>query len=197
MRHLTMIGSAVGALTALWAMPAQSALLDFDGTVTARGVVVPEIGCAPRGRGTIDPNSSSGSSNLGTFTYGHTVCTSGPPGGPINGEFTIDFGGDSFFGTLMGTTGQNAIVPTFFDFNIAYTVLGGTGRFLGATGAFTTALGSGADITARPSRITLNFQNGQINAPAVPEPATWAMLILGFGVIGWSLRQRRMIVSAA
>ena len=27
-------------------------------------------------------------------------------------------------------------------------------------------------------------------APAVPEPATWAMMILGFGAIGYSLRRR-------
>jgi hypothetical protein len=26
---------------------------------------------------------------------------------------------------------------------------------------------------------------------AVPEPATWMMMILGFGVIGWRVRSRR------
>jgi hypothetical protein len=26
---------------------------------------------------------------------------------------------------------------------------------------------------------------------AVPEPATWIMMILGFGAIGWSMRHRR------
>jgi hypothetical protein len=25
----------------------------------------------------------------------------------------------------------------------------------------------------------------------VPEPATWAMMILGFGAIGWSVRRGR------
>ncbi len=32
---------------------------------------------------------------------------------------------------------------------------------------------------------------------AVPEPATWAMLILGFGVIGGAMRQRRVRTSVA
>jgi len=32
---------------------------------------------------------------------------------------------------------------------------------------------------------------GSINAPAVPEPATWAMMILGFGGIGMAMRRAR------
>lgn len=35
------------------------------------------------------------------------------------------------------------------------------------------------------------------NASAVPEPASWAMLIVGFGVIGAALRARRRSVRAA
>jgi hypothetical protein len=42
------------------------------------------------------------------------------------------------------------------------------------------------------------FLNGQEhafyligNAGAVPEPATWAMMLVGFGGIGWSMRRRR------
>jgi hypothetical protein len=31
----------------------------------------------------------------------------------------------------------------------------------------------------------------------VPEPATWAMMILGFGVIGAGMRRRRVNVSFA
>ena len=30
-----------------------------------------------------------------------------------------------------------------------------------------------------------------INANAVPEPATWAMMLLGFGAVGFSMRRRR------
>ena len=29
--------------------------------------------------------------------------------------------------------------------------------------------------------------------PAVPEPATWAMLLVGFGAIGFSMRRRRAL----
>lgn len=33
--------------------------------------------------------------------------------------------------------------------------------------------------------------------PAVPEPATWAMLILGFGVTGVAFRRRRSVIAAS
>lgn len=52
--------------------------------------------------------------------------------------------------------------------------------------------------------VTLTFTNGATvqdvrqfrlgvapSAPAVPEPATWAMMLLGFGAIGFGMRRRR------
>lgn len=33
--------------------------------------------------------------------------------------------------------------------------------------------------------------------PAVPEPATWAMLVLGFGLVGAGMRRRRMLMAAS
>jgi hypothetical protein len=35
-----------------------------------------------------------------------------------------------------------------------------------------------------------------ITETAVPEPATWAMMLIGFGAIGWQLRRRRNPVLA-
>jgi hypothetical protein len=35
------------------------------------------------------------------------------------------------------------------------------------------------------------FSNGLIIGNGVPEPATWAMMLLGFGTVGFTLRRRR------
>jgi hypothetical protein len=42
----------------------------------------------------------------------------------------------------------------------------------------------------------LSFSFGQAAVPAVPEPASWAMLITGFGVAGVAMRRRRRIATA-
>lgn len=190
MRSIRALQAAVGLTALACSIQAKADVLSFTGSMTGIGIVSPDPACAPRSRGIINPASTVGSSSLGAFTYGHSVCTSGPPGGPLDGAFDISFGSDGFFGSLAGASAANPTMPGIFDFDIAWTVLGGTGRFAGATGAFFSGPGSNANINFRPSHITFNFVNGQINAPAVPEPATWAMLILGFGAVGWSLRYR-------
>lgn len=41
-------------------------------------------------------------------------------------------------------------------------------------------------------RVSIDFSKVKISRVlAVPEPATWAMMILGFGVVGYSLRKRQ------
>lgn len=49
--------------------------------------------------------------------------------------------------------------------------------------------------TAQGVAETYNLDNAQFGnlAAAVPEPATWAMMIVGFGFIGGSLRSRRTL----
>ncbi len=47
-----------------------------------------------------------------------------------------------------------------------------------------------------PGRLLFQVRNGSIIVPppggVVPEPATWAMLITGFGLVGHALRRRRL-----
>ena len=57
------------------------------------------------------------------------------------------------------------------------------------TGAFT--LPAGTNQTFRIDYVAGNGTPSILNVSAVPEPATWAMMILGFGMLGAGLRLRR------
>lgn len=153
--------------------------IDFSGSMSAPAAVAPNAACAPIPfQGSI--TAGVGTSSFGAFTYSHTVCTTGATG-PVNGTYTIDFGIDQFTGALAGTSAASA-TPGLFDLLFNYTISGGTGRFAGGTGNF---IGAGtADVrNAPPSIVSLNFS-------AVPEPTTWAMMLVGFGMIGLGLRRR-------
>ena len=83
-------------------------------------------------------------------------------------------------------TGDGGDADQFIDAGSGYDVTLGLGRTFtlaaGATGFFTTGtiFGSGA-----PQDVQLPPTNG-----AVPEPASWAMMLLGFGLIGATVRRR-------
>jgi len=85
------------------------------------------------------------------------------------------FGGSLLDATSFGAIGTNVL-----------TALGVTGAGpYSITAEYTiTALGSGSS-------------NATINVSAVPEPATWAMMLLGFVGLGFAFRQSRRKVSFA
>ena len=111
--------------------------------------------------------------------------------------------GGTFSGTLVGVTGG--------------TVVGDINTFLGSTNGFTGVqiigihYGEGStqddatvgnmtafykiDFGSTPTKLSVNLRglsNAYIfsSAPSVPEPATWAMMLLGFGGIGMAMRRR-------
>ena len=140
------------------------------------------------------------------------------PGGdyPVGGFFQgANFSNDAYGqGFLMGydyavQVRDNVGGTDYYTGQLAFTVTAGVGSTLNlASRSVTTTAGTktvfgGADLrdcpTTNPTAGTcatgpVGFTLTQ--TPGVPEPATWAMMIMGFGGVGALMRRRRMALAA-
>ena len=118
--------------------------------------------------------------DLGTF-YGTPI-----PPGVTPGAATTAYGQPVQIGTSQGN----------FTFNTNTTQ---TMAFFGITSdtAFTSFTIHGLSNQTGASNVFDNVRYGSAAAGAVPEPATWAMMIIGFGMVGASLRRRQAKVAFA
>lgn len=129
----------------------------------------------------VDPDAN-GVSSTGVFdlsqlganfaSIGAEVCLNGGPGNcpesnPANS-------------VLFGTTGSGTFSLTFNDDDLTSITLG---NFLDRYQGFSTTNVNRATVT---SAIGVGTPVGP-----VPEPATWAMMLVGFGGIGMAMRRRR------
>ncbi|HEX7753299.1 MAG TPA: FxDxF family PEP-CTERM protein [Novosphingobium sp.] len=161
------------------------AMASFASPVQAADIIVP-LTC--NGAGTV----CSGAFNLagigaGAFTQGFTFTL--PQSGLFSGSVTTEFqdpASDIDFTSIV--IDNNALLsyaknPTVIEpqerwdiSNVALALGGHRIDLSGNSGGF----GSFA---------------GTISFAAVPEPATWGLMILGFGLVGGALRRRRQKVS--
>lgn len=178
--------------------PASAANVVFSGTrsnVDTPGL--PSARCGARLTASIrnDPPAAtaSGTSNFGNFTPTMSHCITLPLSATMTnvfdlGEFVFQFGNGTLFGTYQGVI--DFVSPGNFAIAQSHVVTGGTGFFNGTTGSFKSA----GQLTFPMGRPTINQRfEGVLSVPGVPEPATWGMLIFGFGVIGSALRSRRHV----
>lgn len=104
-------------------------------------------------------------------------------GYPVFGQPVKDADAVFSFGNSAATAG-GSIVSSY----VASQTVTGTLRTVatgGETGKFWAIAAGGVDRTFDA------FKIGQITVSAVPEPTTWAMMILGMGAIGMAMRSRR------
>lgn len=121
-------------------------------------------------------------------------------------NISLIWGSVDTYNTLEFLDGSNNILASFVGNNIWIPANGNQSD--PHTNPVVTFLLDGADVAAFSSlRLTsttnaFEIDNLAINSPtpgtnsAVPEPATWAMMLLGFGAAGFSMRRRRSMVLA-
>ncbi|MEP6785399.1 MAG: PEPxxWA-CTERM sorting domain-containing protein [Sphingomonadales bacterium] len=137
-----------------------------------------------------------GGSALYTTTF--TLPTS------INGRTPTwyDFGiaanvvvGQQYTAVLTTTSNRNA-VSLGPDYNVSTGQFGGGDAYSGGQAYFSnSAIYANCQGTA--NNCDLNFRVTGTTAAAVPEPASWAMMITGFGAVGFGLRRRRATTALA
>jgi PEP-CTERM motif len=152
--------------------------------------------------------SSSGATgpNLGVdFTGFQTVSGFGETSEP---NLAFNAGGPAFANTSFGFTAfsftagffQAGTVNVFSGTGGTGTLLGSLSGLLGDPNAFTlqtiTFSGIGRSVTFVGPDATLgvddfNFTLAGGTGGGVPEPATWAMMLIGFGIVGGAMRGRK------
>ncbi len=170
-KRLGLIGAA--AIAVMASTPASAAVFDFNFSGTGSF-----FGEALVGSGTITTNDVSQVSSLNGYTF-QTIT-----------GITGTYNGSQITGLAPGTFGANNLFyltgPFFVDGNglgfrtatgqaVNLFVTQGTAYQVNAGG-----LSSGR-VTASASAVTA----------AVPEPATWAMMLMGFGAMGFALRRSK------
>lgn len=185
------IALAIGGIL-VGTMPANAATVAFSGKYQNSNPPASPTGrCAPAARTvSIGPADASGTSVLGNFTPTTSHCIPHmPPSAYTDGLFSFDFGaGNLLKGTYSGTLSASAD-PTVFNNVQNFTVTGGTGSFLNASGSFT---GTGTvTFAAGALPFAQETLSGTLNVPGIPEPGAWAMMIGGFALAGGACRTRR------
>ena len=99
-------------------------------------------------------------------------------------------------GTYLATLVDNALFTPFTNVGLGITRTGHeTMGSITAPGSFTFSVGASDSFTAVvgglvPSGATLPIGTYGVTVALVPEAETWAMMLVGMGLVGWQLRRK-------
>lgn len=202
-------GYAIAAAAALWVQPAIAAVLTFEGQagtiyqpLVTDGFIIEHPGFA---------TNPSGIPNPSTYYHFHETSQIGGTYGNGTGVLHVDTYWPSIYLSAVGGgefTLASFDIAAFTSYSKTYTVNGYSGGISGTlVGSLSGPLGQFATVTgfAAPVDLVTFYASDQgsesgflldnvvVNAfgGAVPEPSTWAMMLIGFGAIGGGMRRKR------
>lgn len=168
-KHLGVIGAVIAMIGAT---PACAAVYDFNFSGTGLFFGEPLAGT-----GTLTTSDVSQVSSLNGYTY-QTIT-----------GITGTFNGSQITG-LANVTGSNNLFyltgPFFVDGN-------GLGFSTAAGSSVNLFVTNGTQYRVNAGGLSTGFVTARASPAmaAVPEPATWALMLVGFGAIGLSMRRRK------
>ncbi len=195
MKYLVSMIAAAGV--SAMGVPASAATL-FSTTLSSANETVPNPSTAT-GSGTLLLSTSQTSIDVflnwagltGPATGGHVHCCAFQG---ANAPVAIDFGPSA---TATGSLTRTYDLTLLATYTTAFVTASG-GTAAGAQAAFVAGLlGGKAYYNVHTQTNPGGEIRGQLAATAVPEAATWGMMIAGMGITGAALRRRRTFAVAA
>ena len=204
----TSILSALAAASALMAVtPASAAETFFQGSTDGCfGTGCVGASTATSGGLTFNDSTFSGTTSSGFLSVGGMAAT---PNIDNLGSFTLSSAANSYAGTVFNLlvnftspTGTNPASRRFGSILTGSVSADSTGgvfidfdntaqNFTFHGGTFSLFVNDLSIIGGQTAPLTGTIIAQAAQVPSVPEASTWAMMLLGFGAVGFALRRRR------